>query len=51
MEKIEQQIAEAKTRLMKTQKGSKCYKDTCRWLNKLYDKRAKMIYKGKGAEL
>lgn len=48
LEEIEYKIAEAEYRLCATTKGSKCYKDTKRWLAKLYEKRAKLR---KGAKI
>lgn len=54
LNEINEKIAQARTRLMTTQKGSKCYRDTSKWLNNLYDKRAKMLYsnrKGKNEKI
>lgn len=41
MSETEIKIEEAKYRLLSTKKGSKCYNDTRKWLNRLYEQRAK----------
>lgn len=46
LEEIEYKIAEAEYRLCATTKCSKCARDTKKYLNRLYEKRAKLRKKG-----
>lgn len=42
---IDYKIAEARCRLSKTKKDSKCYKDTLKWLRRLENERSKQYAK------